>query len=30
VKRDTECDNFMTVTDAKAYGIIDEVLDRSR
>jgi ATP-dependent Clp protease protease subunit len=26
IKRDTERDNFMSATDAKAYGLIDEVL----
>lgn len=28
IKRDTERDNFMTAADAKAYGLIDEILTR--
>jgi len=28
IKNDTERDNFMTAQDAKAYGLIDEILSR--
>jgi ATP-dependent Clp protease protease subunit len=28
IKRDTERDNYMSATDARAYGLIDAVLDR--
>jgi len=30
VKKDTERDNFLSATAAKEYGIIDEVIDRSK
>jgi ATP-dependent Clp protease protease subunit len=30
IKRDTERDNFMTVADAKAYGLIDDVLANAK
>ena len=30
VKKDTERDNFLSATEAKEYGIIDEVIDRTK